>query len=740
MDLDELRDALDEAGARTAVDVDAARGGVDARAGLRRRRRIGLSLVAVAAAVALIAGTIAVVSNRNAHKTVDIQPTAPPPVYGDLVSRAGAALAYDDALGKVVLFGGANPELTATWDDTWLWDGHGWSQVKSPVSPPAREGAVMAYDPATKQVVMFGGTRVGTTTPAVARTDTWTFDGRRWTQQRPTHVPPWSNGVAMSFDPKSKSVLLLTLPSHHPNITVAPDGFSGRSPAPFGTWRWTGSDWAELTTPTAPLFATNVGAWITAPRLTPLANGAGLLFYSWALPASDLGSCPAPGTACEPQPDPNGTHYSQTWTWDGTTWTEQHPTRAPKQSALVVTPGPVPDNEPTVFAPDGPAWTWTGSDWRKGATYDRGPQDDGFAVYDRHDDDVVAYAQRVVDQAPVYDTWTWKGTWNLRTAAPPPPTATNEVTTPGSAATTSADPLPAGALMLEVSGGTINLLDATGKVVKTLVTASAGQTIVNAQLLEDHRTLWYATKTADNLACPAIMKLDLQTNVRTIEGQADDFSITPDGAELLLVWPASATSIQNNCRPLPYPSGTSIYAGAFVMRNLATGISNTLPVDAYPSAGTGGPTGHVLIVQAANVLIDSICDANSCTTHSYSVPMHRAGLITEGGIGPACDCPTLVAGPDGYYGATFSPDSGAVVRYAADYLAGSGTVRVLTKGVALSSVAPTASGVYVLGVLFGAKTTDLYRIDTAGTPGLDHVATLGPSTTLTQIFPIPPFN
>ena len=212
--------------------------------------------------------------------------------------------------------------------------------------------------------------------------------------------------------------------------------------------------------------------------------------------------------------------------------------------------------------------------------------------------------------------------------------------------------------MLEVSGGTINLLDATGKVVKTLVTASAGQTIVNAQLLEDHRTLWYATKTADNLACPAIMKLDLQTNVRTIEGQADDFSITPDGAELLLVWPASATAIQNNCRPLPYPSGTSIYAGAFVMRNLATGITNTLPVDAYPSAGTGGPTGHVLIVQAANVLIDSICDANSCTTHSYSVPMHRAGLITEGGIGPACDCPTLVAGPDGYYGANIQPRLG----------------------------------------------------------------------------------
>ena len=55
-------------------------------------------------------------------------------------------------------------------------------------------------------------------------------------------------------------------------------------------------------------------------------------------------------------------------------------------------------------------------------------------------------------------------------------------------------------------------------VVKTLVTAPAGQTIVNAQLLSDHRTLWYATKAADNQACPAIMKLDLQTNIRTDRG------------------------------------------------------------------------------------------------------------------------------------------------------------------------------------------------------------------------------
>ena len=103
---------------------------------------------------------------------------------------------------------------------------------------------------------MFGGIALGSTTER-ARTDTWAFDGTTWTQQHPVHVPPWSNGMAMSFDPKSQSVLMLTLPSAHPGITVTAEGFEAKGPAPFGTWRWTGSDWTELATPNAPLFVTN---------------------------------------------------------------------------------------------------------------------------------------------------------------------------------------------------------------------------------------------------------------------------------------------------------------------------------------------------------------------------------------------------------------------------------------------------------------------------------------------------
>ncbi len=460
------------------------------------------------------------------------------------------------------------------------------------------------------------------------------------------------------------------------------------------------------------------------------------------MPESDLGTCPAPGTACEPLPDPDGTRYSQTWTWDGTTWSEQHPTRAPQNRRVVATPGV--DAAPTVFSPDGLTWTWTGSDWHEGGSHGIAPALGGHAVYDAHDADVVAYAPRFATATATYETWTWNGTWTVRAEAVP----TSPTPPPTSGLATALDPLPAGALMLEALGGTINAIDATGKVVKTLVTVAAGQTIVNAQLLSDHHTLWYATKAIDNQACPDIMKLDLQTNIRTIAGQADDFSITPDGSELLLVRPASKTAVTNDCRQVPYPSGTQIYDAAFVMRNLSTGVQNTLPLNAYPSSGTGDTTGHVLIVQTPNVLIASDCDSNTCTSHSYSVPMHGDGLITAGDAGRMCSCATLVSGPDGIYGVgnqtTFIIDGVTgtgtyhdVFHYDADHIDGPGAVIAQsTDGALSSSIAPTPDGVFVLGAPTGTQTTNLYRVDN----GALTVVGTADGATSTQIFPIPPFN
>jgi Protein of unknown function (DUF4232) len=446
MDGDPLRDALGLAASRLDVDVEGALEQVGARAGRRRRRQRRVASASVlVGAVVVIAVVLAVAGKGSSSSAPSVTAsngsTVPSKVvYGNLPSRSDAAIAYDDAHGQVVLFGGSDGvgELA----DTWLWDGHGWSEAHPAVVPPARERAAMAYDPKTKEVVLFGGTVRRSGQTSLALDDTWTWNGTSWTQLHPAHVPPWSSGLAMSYDARSKSVLLLTLPSSHPNLDLTPDGVGSRGDTPFGTWQWNGSDWRELATPSAPLFA--IGAVFHGnPRLTPLAHGAGLLFYSWSI---YTGTCPPPGQ-CGGPPDPTNTLDSQTWTWDGTSWTQQHPTHAPGEAQLVVTPGA--DAAPTVYPPGELTWQWTGSDWFWVKSNDHGarPDGDGFAVYDDAERDVVAYAGRLGSDGAFYDTWTWHGSWTKRTGS------TTAVTTPTTAPTTttsSPSPVPCTSAQLRV--------------------------------------------------------------------------------------------------------------------------------------------------------------------------------------------------------------------------------------------------------------------------------------------------
>ena len=92
-------------------------------------------------------------------------------------------MAYDPATGQLVLFGGY--ERRRYLDDTWTWNGTTWTQQSPATSPPARDGASMAYDPGTGQLVLFGG--YGTRHSLY--NDTWTWNGTTWTAAVPGHQP-----------------------------------------------------------------------------------------------------------------------------------------------------------------------------------------------------------------------------------------------------------------------------------------------------------------------------------------------------------------------------------------------------------------------------------------------------------------------------------------------------------------------------------------------------------------------
>jgi len=53
------------------------------------------------------------------------------------------------------LFGGGVFESNL--GDTWTWDGSTWTKQTPTASPSARQGASMAYDAATRNIILYGG-------------------------------------------------------------------------------------------------------------------------------------------------------------------------------------------------------------------------------------------------------------------------------------------------------------------------------------------------------------------------------------------------------------------------------------------------------------------------------------------------------------------------------------------------------------------------------------------------------
>lgn len=94
----------------------------------------------------------------------ELHPTTSPP------ARDLTAMVYDQARGRMVMFGGRTANYTFL-NDTWEFNGTAWIQRLPANSPSARTSHTMAYDSVRQRVVLFGGFDGGW--PA----DTWEWDG-----------------------------------------------------------------------------------------------------------------------------------------------------------------------------------------------------------------------------------------------------------------------------------------------------------------------------------------------------------------------------------------------------------------------------------------------------------------------------------------------------------------------------------------------------------------------------------
>ncbi|HVV75642.1 MAG TPA: hypothetical protein VHC43_06360 [Mycobacteriales bacterium] len=128
-------------------------------------------------------------------------------------ARAGAGMAYDPASKRLVLYGGEvggsvcphGPSRAAAkeWTATWLYDGRHWNQSDIPTATyPPPVNPTMVYDPAAHGLVMIGFGR--------RKDHTWLLRAGRWHRLAAT-TPDALLSDATTYDPVTKKVVLLDL-------------------------------------------------------------------------------------------------------------------------------------------------------------------------------------------------------------------------------------------------------------------------------------------------------------------------------------------------------------------------------------------------------------------------------------------------------------------------------------------------------------------------------------------------
>jgi hypothetical protein len=120
-------------------------------------------------------------------------------------ARSAHALAFDSVRDRVVLFGGASGVSGSVLGDTWEWDGANWMQRVPAQSPPARHMAALAFDRARGRTVLFGGTDNG-----LLFADTWKWDGTNWLPGGGAHAPPARAEHALAYDSARGRTLLFS--------------------------------------------------------------------------------------------------------------------------------------------------------------------------------------------------------------------------------------------------------------------------------------------------------------------------------------------------------------------------------------------------------------------------------------------------------------------------------------------------------------------------------------------------
>ena len=226
------------------------------------------------------------------------------------------AMCFHQGIGKTVLFGGI--DVQGAWNNTtWTYDAgtNAWAALAVPgTKPGARTGARMSYDSTRNVCVLTGGADPADPTGNTYYNDTWEFDGATWTQ------------VATTITGTRLDAMMAYMPSL--DRTVLFGGINFSSFTYYGdTWEWQAGTFGSgcFGTFGMPTLVSNTSprigqGWVaTTGNLHPTFNLAILVFGFTPLPGIDLGFVPMPGcslfTSLDILVSINGSGGTASWTW-----------------------------------------------------------------------------------------------------------------------------------------------------------------------------------------------------------------------------------------------------------------------------------------------------------------------------------------------------------------------------------------------------------------------------------------
>lgn len=308
-----------------------------------------------------------------------------------------------------------------------------WTLQTPPPYPTVlqRRAGGLAWHPAAGGIVMYGGLQSG---PSLSLNDTWLWNGATWNQLAPATTPPARWGHRMVYD--SRRARIVTFGGRSPTITANAND----------TWEFDGQNWQQVFPTTSPsarafygmayderrgqvvMYGVQSGLVAAGGSQTWLYNGS---TWTQATPATVPPGLEQPAMAYDKgrgvvvmfggfNGTPPGTDYRTTYEWDGANWTLKATTNAPlsgyragmayddARGRIVLYGGS------SGGAVQQKTWEYDGNDWTQVGTGGPGRISEGYMAYVPNTGQLVYFGGSgpAVAGTVNNETWTYAGPTN----------------------------------------------------------------------------------------------------------------------------------------------------------------------------------------------------------------------------------------------------------------------------------------------------------------------------------------